>query len=226
MMRNPIGTETVRCYGPLPGSRSGNLCDVARVDEVIGLFKSVAAAEGWQPGDHLDRFRELADYFGLWQDDRPSSPVGGLQLVRASSWDDLPCRLFWPGADITGIGGGDARMVGEVLVLALDPTVRGRGDLFWLLGAALFRCCSAEGITDLLAEVPPRNLPLYRRLGWPFRIVGDLVVHWGEPCYLCHLNVAEVEAAVVSKAQRGSSRHGRAVADAYAVGSQPPTRSF
>jgi hypothetical protein len=196
------------------------VADSHRVDAIVGLLAGIAAAEGWHPSDHLTRFRDRSEYFGVWRGPELTAPVGALQLVRADAWGEMPCRLFWPDADISRIAGGDARKVGEVLVLALAPSVRGRGDLFWSLGAALFRRCRDSGITDLVAEVPPRNLPLYRRLGWPFRIVGDLAIHWGEPCYFCSLNVAEVEAAVRAKAELGSSHHAQAVANAYREVSQ------
>ncbi len=203
---------TIQCYGPL---MDANASHAVRTDGIVGLLTRIATAEGWQPGDHLSRFRDQSEYFGLWQGPEQAVPIGALQLVRAGSWDQMPCRLFWADADLSGIADGDVRRVGEVLVLALDASVRGRGDLFWSLGTALFRRCTASGITDLVAEVAPRNLPLYRRLGWSFRIVGDLMIHWGEPCYLCHLNIADVESAVKAKAGRGSSRHAQAVLDAY-----------
>ena len=48
-------------------------------------------------------------------------------------------------------------------------------------------------------------LRLYRRLGWPLTIIGELRLHWGEKCYLCSMGVREVADALASKAERASS---------------------
>lgn len=47
-------------------------------------------------------------------------------------------------------------------------------------------------------EATPAKLKVYRRLGWPLCVRGDLREHWGEPCALCSLDVAEAEAGVRS----------------------------
>ena len=56
----------------------------------------------------------------------------------------------------------------------------------------LWRSCEAQGITELWLEATPPTLAVYRRLGFPLKVVGELRTHWGEDCYLCRMGVAEV----------------------------------
>ena len=56
-----------------------------------------------------------------------------------------------------------------------------------------------------MIEATPPTLRLYRRLGWPLRIIGELRLHWGEQCYLCGMGVQDVADALVGKAQRARS---------------------
>ena len=56
-----------------------------------------------------------------------------------------------------------------------------------------------------MLEATPSTLRLYRRLGWPLEVVGELRMHWGEECYLCRMDVQEVAAALAAKARKSDT---------------------
>lgn len=165
----------------------------AEVAAVRALFARVAREEGWQPDGALEADADRSVYFAL---SVVGELAGGLQLVLPDGKGRLPCHALWPEVPT------DPARSAHVAVLALERPYRGRQALFWLLGVALWRYCLAEGIETLSLEVTPRVLPLYRRLGWPLTIHGDLREHWGEGCFLCALDVQGVAEAVAQKARR------------------------
>jgi hypothetical protein len=125
--------------------------------------------------------------------------VGGLQLILGDLDRNLPLGLVWPDLPLSG-----RQDAAEVALLALSKDARGLFGQLWPLCPlclSLWRVCRARGILDLWAAVPPRNLPLYRRMGWPLRIVGPLRPHWGEECYPCLLNMDEAEWLVRERAR-------------------------
>ncbi len=178
------------------------------VDALIRLFEGVAEEEGWQPDGALRRNRRRSVYFALEVRGRL---VGGLQLVLPDRQGTLPCHTLWPETPL-----GPSNRIAHVAILALEKTVRGQGILFWHLVIEMWRYCVGEGITTLFIEVTPRVLPLYRRLGWPLAIQGELRRHWGEDCHLCTLGIPEVAEALLRRAER-SSYYRAIVAQAFRV---------
>lgn len=190
------------------GVRVVRLTKAAEIEALVRLFQDVAAAEGWQPGGALSRWRDRSVYFAL---DVEGQGAGGLQLVMPDGAGRLPCQELWPELP-TGLASARA----HVAILALKKGFRGQERLFWPLGIELWRSCVGEGIASLFLEVTPRVLPLYRRLGWPLRIEGELRRHWGEACYLCSLGVPEVAEALLRRAEH-SSYSRQIVAQAFRV---------
>jgi GNAT superfamily N-acetyltransferase len=173
------------------------LTEAKEISALVHLFEGIAAAEGWQPADALHRWRGRSIYFGLQVSGRL---IGGLQLVLPDSAGTLPCRSVWPDVPLIG----PARRNAHIAILAIEEASRGQGILFWRLVVEMWRYCIAEGITTLFIEVTPRVLPLYRRLGWPLVIQGELRRHWGEDCRLCTLGIPEVAAALLRRAERST----------------------
>lgn len=189
------------------------ITDTEEVETLVGLFENVARVEGWQPEDALRHNRENSVYFGLYVQ---GQLAGGLQLVRSVLRDDsrgvLPCQVVWPEIPVPLPLSRRA----HVSVLALDASVRGQGNLFWMLVVEMWRYCVGEGIATLFIEVTPRVLPLYQRLGWPLKIQGERKVHWGEECYLCTLGIPEVAQTLLLKAEN-SRYYQHIIAQAFRV---------
>ena len=177
------------------------------VEDLVRLFEKVADAEGWQPDGALRRWQSRSTYFGLEVEGRLA---GGLQLVRPDASVTLPCQDVWP-----EVSTPSARC-SHVAILALDKAFRGQDILFWRLVVEMWRHCVGEGINTLSIEVTPRVLPIYRRLGWPLEIRGDLRRHWGEDCYLCSLGIPEVAETLLRRAER-SSFYRQIVSQAFRV---------
>ncbi|MBV9468436.1 MAG: hypothetical protein JOZ57_04270, partial [Abitibacteriaceae bacterium] len=104
----------------------------------------------------------------------------------------------------------------HVAMLAVDEAYRGRSILFWNLAIEMWRHCVGEGITTLFIEVTPRVLPIYRRLGWPLQIRGELRRHWGEDCYLCTPVIPDVDQALLQRAEH-SPYYRKIIAQAFRV---------
>jgi len=166
-------------------------------ERLILLFERIAAMEGWQPEDALRRYRERSVYFSALLNDEMQ---GGAQLVLPGSPGGLPGRDVWPEIDQTGEGSA-----AHVAVLALLPQARGHVSLFGRLCVELWRTCRALGVQTLWLEATPGTLRVYRRLGWPLEVVGELRRHWGEECCLCRMGVAAVSQALRQKALRSAS---------------------
>ena len=177
--------------------------DAGEVEALIRLFEVVAGAEGWQPGGALRevRWRRRSVYFAL---EVRGQLAGGLQLLLPHPGEPLPCQAphLWPEARLLP---SDSFTAAHISILALAPAFRGEGKLFWPLAIEMWRACVAEEVEQLYLEVTPRVLPIYRRLGWPLQVRGDLRPHWGEACYLCSLGVWEVAAALSMRAKTSSS---------------------
>lgn len=147
----------------------------AEARPLLSLFERIAKEQNWKPGKQLRAYPDSAVYFGL---ELNGLLAGGLQLVRGNAHEGLPCLTVWPELDLQGHND-----VADIALLALDPKIRGRQELFWLLCIEMWRYCRAHDIDSLYVEVTPANLKLYRRLGWPLQVVGSLRKHWGEECY-------------------------------------------
>ena len=175
------------------GARVVRLVARREIEELVRLFEKIAAAEEWEPRGALELWQERSVYFGLEVNGRLA---GGLQLVRPDDKGTLPYQTIWPEVPVTS---GDRRA--HAAVLALDQDVRGQNLLFWRLVVEMWRHCVGDGIATLTLEVTPRVLPIYRRLGWPLEINGELRMHWGEGCYLCSMGVPEVAEALLRRAE-------------------------
>jgi len=165
----------------------------AETEELRRLFAQIADEQGWQPGVQLQTLGSTSVYLALRLG---GEIIGGLQLVRSDNEFELPCLGIWPEINLDG-----QTDIAHIRILALSRQYRGKGDLFWLLCVELWRYCAASGISQLYLEVTPPTLRVYRRIGWPLQIVGDLRSHWGEECYLCSMRVGELADICMSRAQ-------------------------
>ncbi|WP_119324950.1 N-acyl amino acid synthase FeeM domain-containing protein [Capsulimonas corticalis] len=167
------------------------------VDEIVRLFERLAAEEGWEPGDNLRIDRHRSVYFAGRSD---HELAGGLQMVLGDGSNALPSQRVWPEIDLSGRSD-----VAHVVILALRPEYRARHGLFWNICVEMWKYCVARGVSEIWIEATPKTLRLYRRIGWPLEIVGDLRMHWDEPCFLCRMGTDEVAAALTSKAERSAA---------------------
>jgi GNAT superfamily N-acetyltransferase len=165
----------------------------AEIESLISLFERIAVEQEWRPGAQLRAYPFHSVYFGLFAG---TELAGGLQLVVSSESERLPCLTVWP-----ELGLAQRPDVADIALLALDREYRGQQKLFWLLCVEMWRYCRDHGIATLWVEVTPARLQLYRRLGWPLEIAGDLRLHWGEECYPCHMAVEDVREAIEARAQ-------------------------
>ena len=167
----------------------------AETDALIGLFERVAGELSWQPEGQLRACLDSAWHLGILAGEELA---GGLQAVSGKG-DALPSRRVWPEVETGGAA------TAHVTILALERQYRGRPRLFGCLCVELWRRCVATGMGQIVIEATPPTLRLYRRLGWPLRIIGDLRPHWGEECYLCCMGVQAVGDALAAKAERSGS---------------------
>ena len=197
------------------GIRVVKLTELGEVEALVQLFEEVAAEEKWEPNGALRLWLQRSAYFAL---EVQGKFVGGLQLVQPDVSGALPCQAVWPEVSVAS-----PRLSSHVAVLALNKTVRGQGLLFWRLVVEMWRHCVGEGITTLYIEVTPRVLPIYRRIGWPLQVQGELRQHWGEGCYLCTLGIPEVAESMLRRAEQ-SSYCQEIVAQAFRVKRPPQMR--
>ena len=180
-----------------PEGSAIRLGDAEEIACLIAVLEGVAAELSWQPGEQLRSYEAQAVHFAAYVD---GALAGGLQLVPAALCGTLPCELVWP----------DVRLprradTAHISVLAVKREYRGGAGLLWPLCVAMWRYCAARGIADISLEVTPNTYRLYKRLGWPLEIVGDLRAHWGEDlCYLCRMGTADVAGAMLMKAPRSA----------------------
>jgi hypothetical protein len=172
-------------YQSEDGAAVAALTTVDEVAEMIGLFQSV--------------------YFSLRINGRLA---GGLQLVRPSATKQLPFHRVWPELPLA------SNTSAHVVMLALDRSHRGAQSHFWLLCAEMWRYCWSQHITELWLEATPSTMGVYRRLGWPLQIAGDLRRHWGEDCYLCRLDLAAAAGMLVQRAV-SSLRHRKVLSQLF-----------
>ena len=168
----------------------------SEVESLLALLEEIAAELSWQPDDQLRDHAGRSIHFAAYVDD---ALAGGLQLVPASA-GLLPCERVWP----------DVRLprraeTAHISILAVRREYRGAAGLLWPLGVALWRHCAAAGVLSVTLEATPKVYHLYRRLGWPLEVVGDLRPHWGEDCLLCRMGVAEVAGSLLLRATRSGT---------------------
>ncbi len=177
------------------------LCDTAEVTKLIEVLEGIAAELDWQPGQQLHVYAPASVHFAAYVD---GALAGGMQLVPAPLCQTLPCELVWP----------DVRLprraeTAHISILAVRQEYRGNAGLLWPLCIAMWRYCAIHHIGDISLEVTPKTFRLYRRLGWPLEIVGELRPHWGEEnCYLCRMGVADVAGSMLMKAPHSAVYRG------------------
>ena len=173
---------------------------------LLNLFRAVALEQGWRPADDLEGDAETAICVAATCDGRLA---GGVALRQSDGQRRLPIHGTWP--ELAGLPLPEPA---ELVLIALAPDHRATPGLLWALCAEAWRACARRGVTDLLAAVPPRNLPLYRRLGWCPETVGPEREHWGEPCLPCRIGIAGVAEEFARRAAR-SPDHALAVRVAH-----------
>jgi hypothetical protein len=173
-------------------------CDVLNDEEgiarLLAFFSEVICAEGWQAGQELTAYGERTVWLALRRGDEI---IGGAQLIRGPGL--LPCLTVWPELDLVS----RADCV-DVALIALRQDVRGNLEYLWTLMVAIWRWCMANGIHELWAEVPPQKLRAYTRTGFPWKIHGELRLHWAEGCYPCRTTVQATAREVARRAERSA----------------------
>lgn len=168
------------------------------IDEAQALFERVAAEMGWRREPASPR-RGAPYVFASYVGDRLAGaievrlPGASGRLPILDTWPELRLDRFDPHA--------------ELVLLALHPDFRGSAACLWTLCVEMWKHCRNIGLRTLLMEVPPRNVRIYRRLGWPVEVIGSERLHWGEPCFPCSLCLDAVAAAVLEKADRLPELH-------------------
>lgn len=173
------------------------MCEQGASASLIDVLEGIAAELFWQPGEQLRKYEAQAIHFAAYVD---GVLAGGLQLVPASLCQTLPCELVWP-----EVCWPRREQTAHISILAVKREYRGSAGLLWPLCVAMWRYCVAYRIADISLEVTPKTYQLYRRLGWPLEIVGELRTHWGEDCYLSRMGAAEVAGAMLMKAPRSAA---------------------
>ncbi len=174
------------------------LCGADETARLINVLEGIAAELSWQPGEQLRSYQAQAVHFAAYVD---GSLAGGMQLVPAPLCQTLPCELVWPEVRLPR-----RAQTAHISVLAVRREYRGTAELLWPLCVAMWRYCAAHRIADISLEVTPKTLRLYRRLGWPLEVVGDLRPHWGEECcYLCRMGTADVAGAMLLRTLRSAA---------------------
>lgn len=162
------------------------------IQDVLDLFSRIAEEEGWQPGDYLKSNPPAAVHIALECD---GEAVGGLQAVLPDNAGRLPCHRVWPEVVLP-------KRTAHVAIIAVAAAHRGRIDSFWALCQDLWLYAADNRIEALSLECTERMLVVYRRLGLPLQVVGELREHWGEPCYLTKVDTVAVAGSVVIKARK------------------------
>ncbi|BCM94489.1 hypothetical protein IAD21_06396 (plasmid) [Abditibacteriota bacterium] len=194
------------------------LTNAAEVRELVAVFAAIAAEQGWEPGGALEQYTQRSVYFALRGGAWGTHLLGGLQLLLPEESGTLPCHILWPTAPLYPSRNGKPRCA-HLAMLGLLGEARGHRLHFWHLGIEMWRFCIAVGITTLFIEVTPRVLPLYQYLGWPLTICGDTLLHWGEECYLCTMELPDVAQTLLRRAQNSRHYH-RIIAQAFRLESE------
>lgn len=185
---------------------SGLITTLHETDELLGLFRGVADEQGWQPGDYLAASPPNALHLATWNH---GILAGGMQMVLPNAAGCFPYAAVWPEVVLA-----DAAHLVHITILALKAEFRGKPELFWPLCVEMWRYALAHDIKGIVMEATPPMLALYRRIGWPLEVVGDLRRHWGEDCYLCRMDTLMFAGSLLAKA-RYSDRYRSFVVQAY-----------
>lgn len=164
------------------------------IETLIRVFEEIATEEGWQPDGQIREYGSNSVFFAALVD---GQIAGGLKLVVANGRDPMPASHVWPEIELR-----DRTDVAHAAILALKSEYRGHDGLFGSLCVEMWRYCVASRIKEIYLECVPKNLTLYRRIGWPLEVVGKLRTHWGEKCYLCRMGTDDVARSLCDKALR------------------------
>lgn len=139
---------------------------------VIDLLYAIEVERGLDVADHLEAYLDHPVFFAAM---RNGELVGGIKLVMGNP-EGLPIHEVWPELNLVG-----RTDVADLSLLAL----RGgrRGDLYAVgsLINAVWVHCRECGVSEVWAELPPRNIKLYQRMGFPFEVMGEKRDYWGTP---------------------------------------------
>ncbi|MCX6378618.1 MAG: hypothetical protein NT023_03950, partial [Armatimonadetes bacterium] len=174
--------------------------------ELLALFRRVAHELSWQPGEYLNAIPEQSLHFAGIAD---GVLAGGIQLALQDENGRLPCQQVWSELQFS-----KEDRLGHVTMMALAPEFRGCPGLFWSICVELWRYCVGRKLEGIILECTPPMFKLYRRIGWPLKIIGELRMHWGEECYLCQMQTVEVAGSLLMKAIR-SNAYRELVCQAY-----------
>jgi N-acyl-L-homoserine lactone synthetase len=163
---------------------------------LLSVFLKVAGEKGWNLEGQLSDYPEESRYFALI---RAGQVVGGVKLVLGND-QGLPIARVWPEMQL--VGRSD---VAELALLAFSSDQRGSLDDLWVVTVEMWRYCASHGVREVWAELTPRNVKLYKRLGWPFEAMGQLRDYLGEASLPCRMMVDDAQLVVVERA-RASER--------------------
>jgi len=180
------------------GGVTATVVDGPAVEELIRLFEVLSAEEGWKPDGQLRAYPANSVYFATYVGDELA---GGIHLVVANGCDPMPASHVWPEVDLSC-----RTDAAHALIMAIRKEFRGCPGLFAALTVEMWRFCATRGVLEIWHEATPPTLRLYRRMGWPLEVEGGLRPHWGEPCFLCRMTVAEVAGQAVIRAIRSDAR--------------------
>ena len=174
------------------------ICNGLESAQLVAVLEGIADELAWQSGNQLRSYESTSIHFAAYVD---GVLAGGLQLVPSALNQTLPCELVWPEVRLPSRDG-----TAHISIMAVRREYRGSVGLMWPLCVAMWRYCAAHRITDITLEVTPKTYLLYKRLGWPLEIVGELRPHWGDDlCYLCRMEAVEVAGAMLLKAPRSAT---------------------
>lgn len=162
-------------------------------ETLVCVLEEIAQELGWQPGNSLRHHLADAYHVAVLVGE---TVVGGLQAALGAPTGTQSHQGVWHDVHLP-----DPLGVLHVTMLALKEDQRGQPHLFGSLCVELWRLCVASGVHTILLEATPPTLRVYRRLGWPLEIIGDLRLHWGEECCLCRMGVQEVADVLKCKAR-------------------------
>lgn len=169
------------------------LASQIEIDEAQALFERVSLEMEWRREPASPS--AVAPYvFASYVGDRIA---GAIEVRPPGASGRLPILDTWPELRLDRFD-----RHAELVLLAVAPDFRGSTACLWALCVEMWRHCRNIGLQTLLMEVPPRNVRIYRRLGWPLEVIGPDRLHWGEPCFPCSLCLDAVAASVLEKADR------------------------
>ena len=153
---------------------------------------------GWYLEGQLSDFPEESCYFALV---KSGEVVGGVKLVLGSD-RGLPITRVWPEMQL--VGRSD---VAELAFLAFSSDQRGNLAELWAVTVEMWRHCVLRGVREVWAELVPRNLKLYTKLGWPFQAMGQLRNYLGEASLPCRMMVDAARQVVTNRARATGRFH-------------------